>query len=1264
MPHVLHVAEKPSVATEVAKILARGSPLARRAGRSRYNAVHEFRAPLRGRECTHAVTSVTGHLMEVDFAQEFRRWAACEPRALWDAPVVKSVSARDGAADIERTLVEEGARAQWLVLWLDCDREGENIAFEVIDVCTRRNRGLQVYRARFSSLVPREVLEAAERLAAPDERAASAVDARQEIDLRIGAVFTRFQTLRLQQRYGLGEGAVVSYGPCQFPTLGFVVDRYWEVARFVREPFWSIRVVVERGDGQAVFLWERVRLFDRAACLLLYEPCVAAAAAAQATVTRVESRPRRKCRPLPLTTVEFQKAASRKLRIAAERAMQIAEKLYQRGYISYPRTETDQFPRGFDFDGLIAQQEGSPAWGAYAARLLRGGAFRAPRAGSHSDNAHPAIHPTKAGEGLGGDEARVYEFVARHFLACCSDDAVGQETSAALELGGERFHTAGLVVEQRNYLEVYPYERWAERDLPRLAAGERVAPAAVEMTAGTTEPPQLITEPELIAAMDKNGIGTDATIAEHISRIETRGYAERVDGVHFCPTTLGLALTDAYDSMGLDISRPAVRAEIERETARVADGSRTKEQVVAAAVDKFRAIFQTVTRLSAKIDDAMARHFGAQGAQGSQGAQGVGDVEDACFSACGRCFEKMRLSGGRLSCAQCAREYEMPRGAALMPLPERCVLCQCQVVQVDAAGARYCVCPHCRSHPPAGKQAPFACHQCDAPCKMASFGLVRTGQQPQQQEARAPQPPRPHQRAAAGGGRGPDRGHGHQRSQSRAAPYPRGGGGGGSRGGRGGGAFTCFKCGKEGHFANACPEAGAGGRVGGGAGGGRGGGAYGGHRPAYNRARRTSMRATDRMLQGSRAAAAGRNAHVAAAVWALASLPCCARRLRLALLSHRHSAAAPGPCALCALERLLPAHPRRPAAPADLRRAGSAASLALQLHGERAAQQSAAGAYAALLALVHAAAAHPVPPAAAGPPGPPRPRAGRPHGLRPVLRAAALCCRAACVGAREALAALSPARGAHGVGSAAPGVDAVPAPARLWRRLSAAWPVCCRVASAELAADEDEEGEEDEQQRPACDPPCAAHALFGVAVATYGEARADRSFVVRADARLLRAAHGATGSAALRAALLPPPPRRPRSLAYLPGVLAVELRWGPRGPSASEIGQALRAVAPALDIAEVYEGCDGALYTLRGALCERACGLYSLLAYDDAGRTCTLSDSRAPRHEGSGGSGTPEEGSGGDPPVHVVGAGDVASACSELLARPVLLFYERAGGAE
>eukprot|EP00727_Mastigamoeba_balamuthi_P003690 m51a1_g13318 hypothetical protein (116) ;mRNA; f:120-634 len=113
-----------------------------------------------------------------------------------------------------------------------------------------------------------------------------------------------------------------------------------------------------------------------------------------------------------------------------------------------------------------------------------------------------------------------------------------------------------------------------------------------------------------------------------------------------------------------------------------------------------------------------------------------------------------------------------------------------------------------------------------------------------------------------------------------------------------------------------------------------------------------------------------------------------------------------------------------------------------------------------------------------------------------------------------------------------------------------------------------------------------------------------------------------------------------------------------------QIGQALRAVAPALDIAEVYEGCDGALYTLRGALCERACGLYSLLAYDDAGRTCTLSDSRAPRHEGSGGSGTPEEGSGGDPPVHVVGAGDVASACSELLARPVLLFYERAGGAE
>ena len=112
-----------------------------------------------------------------------------------------------------------------LCLWLDCDREGENIAFEVIDCVKKVKRNIHVLRAHFSALIPSDIWAAVRNLTPPDENQAKAADARQEIDLRIGCAFSRFQTMLL--RHSVPEiDSLVSYGPCQFPTLGFVVERY------------------------------------------------------------------------------------------------------------------------------------------------------------------------------------------------------------------------------------------------------------------------------------------------------------------------------------------------------------------------------------------------------------------------------------------------------------------------------------------------------------------------------------------------------------------------------------------------------------------------------------------------------------------------------------------------------------------------------------------------------------------------------------------------------------------------------------------------------------------------------------------------------------------------------------------------------------------------------------------------------------------------------------------------------------------------------
>lgn len=122
-----------------------------------------------------------------------------------------------------------------------------------------------------------------------------------------------------------------------------------------------------------------------------------------------------------------------------------------------------------------------------------------------------------------GNEARLYELITRHFLACVSKDALGSETVVNIDIGGEKFTATGLVILERNYLDVYIYEKWNAKEIHLYREGQQFQPDEISMQEGATTAPPLLTEADLIALMDKHGIGTDATHAEHINTIKERG---------------------------------------------------------------------------------------------------------------------------------------------------------------------------------------------------------------------------------------------------------------------------------------------------------------------------------------------------------------------------------------------------------------------------------------------------------------------------------------------------------------------------------------------------------------------------------------------------------------------------------------------------------------------------------------------------------------------------------------------------------------------
>lgn len=739
MQRVLNVAEKPSASREISNVLARASrttPTTRPSG-TQYISNVDFCMPFRGATARMTFTSVLGHLMSTDIEERYRKWGGCDPGLLLDDQQCRvEWTVSDDKRGIAQNLRSESRAAQVLVLWLDCDSEGEKIAHDVANVCKSANRSLTVWRAKFSAMTHVDLMRACNNLVSVDQKLVDMVSTRQEIDLRAGAAYTRFLTVQTQ-RFDLHsgqDGDVVSYGPCQFPTLGLVVDRWLTITHFQKHPFWVIDLALK--DCTAKFDWMRGRIFDEYTAHTLFELCVEESRYLNETarVERVHKRTVTRRKPLPLSTVELQKIASRTLRISSDRTMVAAEKLYTKGLISYPRTETDRFDPSYDLRALVDAQVEHAPWAGFAQSLRTPVSpdspvtFQWPANGANDDHAHPPIHPTSSRPGSfeSPDEQKVFDYVARRFLASCSLDAKGAETQVHVRVGSsEWFRARGLVVESPGYLDVMaPYERWAGRDMPAtlLEVGKSVPIAALNLRRSETQPPPLLSEADLISLMDRHGIGTDATIAEHIKKVQDRKYVTKNREQRFEPSKLGIALVEALEKCQILLARPSMRSSQERALREISAGTKDAAAVKRQSLDEFTALFHQLRSNANRLDQALALRFQSTSLAGW-------DTVQHDFSRCGACSSLMQLKqqgdGHRakraLVCAQCGT-FMMPHRGTLEPVAgPPCPLCQFQVVRVlnNETNRSHTVCPYCITHPPATQAAnpervssDFRCFKC------------------------------------------------------------------------------------------------------------------------------------------------------------------------------------------------------------------------------------------------------------------------------------------------------------------------------------------------------------------------------------------------------------------------------------------------------------------------------------------------------------------------------------------------------------------------
>lgn len=602
---VLMVTEKPSIAKTLSSVLSDGTEVWKRHGTSPFSPVYEYEGRFHGVASLFRITGVCGHVFGTNFPEEWNNWRNHPPHELFQAPTVKEEA--DARSKMLGHLRAEAKGAAALLLWLDCDREGENIAFEVIGLCAERMTGPRlVLRAQFSSLDPRDLWRAYEHLGQPDERLSEAVEARMVVDLKLGVAFSRFITMFVQKdfksladRLGL---KLISYGPCQVPALWFVVKRQDEIAVFVPEPFWELWVDVALARSGAKLSFKRV------AGPLWYEhEAITLRNRLQdknktAYVTKVSRRPIKKPRPLPLNTVKFLQKASAQLRIGAHQALSIAEALYIAGLITYPRTETTKHAASFDSDEILTRIVDIDDWfGASARTLQKTSKCEGPRTDGWDAGDHPPITPIRipgAGDRLDSRHWRVYELIAVHFLMSISTDFILEEITATVDVGGEAFSASASTIVEPGWTVFESHSSQRRNDpkaamLEHIYEGQQISVSAVRRTRHETEPPALLTESDLLGLMERFGIGTDATMATHIETITKRGYVALDDTTRILrPLPLGRALLHGLALVDGDLCSPIVRASIEADVSQVAQGLSSRSRVESHALRLFTRKFE------------------------------------------------------------------------------------------------------------------------------------------------------------------------------------------------------------------------------------------------------------------------------------------------------------------------------------------------------------------------------------------------------------------------------------------------------------------------------------------------------------------------------------------------------------------------------------------------------------------------------------------------------------------------------------------------
>ena len=453
-----------------------------------------------------------------------------------------------------KQIITELKRADAVYLASDPDREGEAIAWHILDILNAKNalNGKKVYRVAFHEITKHAVLDAIEHPREIDKNLVDAYLVRRALDYLIG-----FGISPLLWRRNLGRSA----GRVQSVAVKLVVDREREIENFKPVEYWSLTAKCNHSganfdaqlsnfNGKKI---EKMTIENNAYVHEILEkigkPVI------DANVISIDKKKISRRAAAPFTTSTLQQEAARKLYFSSRRTMSTAQKLYEQGLITYMRTDATNLAadavseiRAFIAknygDGFVPQKPN-----VYVTKS------------KNAQEAHEAIRPTHFdGEKptLSGDEAKLYDLIWKRTIACQMTNAEFDSVAADIETDNHAgvFHAVGTTRVFDGFMRVYTEDKDDATDsndttLPSLSVGDKITITELLPEQHFTQPPARYTEASLVKKLEELGIGRPSTYATIMSTIVDRKYVEQDKQRRFHPTPGGWVIS-AYLSKYFD----------------------------------------------------------------------------------------------------------------------------------------------------------------------------------------------------------------------------------------------------------------------------------------------------------------------------------------------------------------------------------------------------------------------------------------------------------------------------------------------------------------------------------------------------------------------------------------------------------------------------------------------------------------------------------------------------------------------------------------